>query len=185
MTIAETSDRAAMRIPRWVDDIRLSSQPVGRARPESRSGVEPEAPLHHSDGHAKAGRTARSLAVAGLVPVLLFGCGRGQTLEVGAAPPPVPAPAPGPPGPPALFQGEVAAVDAEAGRIVVAVHMVWAPVFESEPHERVVVVEPQTLWEPAENSIALLHVGDEVQVEAVEASDGSWHASKVQLFDVD
>jgi hypothetical protein len=146
--------------------------------------------MRQTNGHSRVKRPARPLAVAGLLAVLLAGCGRVTTMEVSAlssppTQPPAQAPAPVPEGAVSSFQGQVAAIDARVGEIVVAVSMVWTPVFEAGAHERRVVLDPHTAWEPLENTIDLLHVGDEVQVTAVEASDGSWRASKVQLFDID
>jgi hypothetical protein len=80
------------------------------------------------------------------------------------------------------FQGSVTAIDSEAGLIVVAVRIVWAPVMEARPHERRVSVDTATRWEP---EVSQLLVGDEVQVEAEDATDGTWRATRVQLFDID
>jgi len=85
----------------------------------------------------------------------------------------------------ATFQGSVAAVDPEAGTMVVAVEIVWAPVMEARAHERRVFVDRATQWEPGPGDISRLLVGDEVQVEGEDALDGTWRAGKVLLLDLD
>jgi hypothetical protein len=117
------------------------------------------------------------------VPGLLFlGCGRTGTVEATAPPRPatsVPA------GPLSTFQGEVASVDEVAGEVVVDVQIVWVPLMKTEPHQRTVIVDSRTGWEPAPAGIGGLRVGDNVQVEAEDTGDSTWRAVKVQLFDVD
>ena len=122
------------------------------------------------------------LAVVGVPGLLLLGCGRTGTLEATAPPRPetsVPA------GPLSTFQGEVAAIDAVAGEMVVDVQIVWVPLMKTEPHQRVVVVDSRTTWEPAPATLSQLRVGDNVQVDAEDTADGAWRAVKVQLFDID
>jgi hypothetical protein len=111
----------------------------------------------------------------------LVACGQGEPVEVsapaaGGAPQPVAT---------ATFQGQVAAVDPQAGTLVVAVQIVWAPVMEARPHERRVFVDAETEWEPSSGDISQLHVGGEVQVEGEDGLDGTWRAAKVLLLDID
>ena len=122
------------------------------------------------------------MAVLGVPGLLLLGCGRAGTVEATAPPRPatsVPA------GPVSTFQGEVAAVDPPAGQIVVDVQIVWVPLTKTEPHQRVVVIDSHTGWEPAPAGITGLRVGDDVQVDAEDTGDGTWRALKLQLFDID
>lgn len=119
-----------------------------------------------------------------LLPALLAACGGRPDVQVKAAAAP-PAGAVAPASPLSSFQGTVASVDAAAREFVVAVQIVWAPVLKSDRHDRRVLVEDDTRWEPPPGGIALLHAGDEVQVQAEELADGRWRAHQVQLFDVD
>lgn len=135
--------------------------------------------------YSRVRRGERLLAAAGLLAALLVGCSRATTIEVRASMAPPPAPPSTTAGPSESFQGAVAAIDFEAGELVVDVQIVWAPVIKAERQERRVTVGPQTRWEPAPTSLALLRVGDEVQVEGVGAPDGTWEARTVQLFDID
>lgn len=130
---------------------------------------------------------ARLLVVAGMVGALMTACGgRMETVEVGgpaaAASAPIPA---APSGPVETFQGEVAEVDAVAGQIVVDVQMVWAPTFKSEPHQRVVIFDSTTRWDPAPSGITGLRVGENVQIKGEGGPDGTWRAFEIQLFDID
>lgn len=124
----------------------------------------------------------RRLVVAGLLSATLVACGRSAPVEIGMSglPPAVPPPAT------TSFQGQVASVDANTGIVVVDVRIIWTPVLAADPHERKVLVDAQTRWEPASSpGLAGLRVGEEIQVEAVEAVEGVWPAVLVQLFDVE
>ena len=133
-------------------------------------------------GRARSSRAARAFAGAVLLSGLLVGCGRGSSdLAVTGLPPAVPAP----PAPTTSFQGSVAAVDVEAQILVVNVSIVWTPVIKGGAHERRVLVDQQTRWEPAPADLGQLLVGDEVQVEALDAVEGVWPAVKVQLLDIE
>ena len=127
-------------------------------------------------------RSPRTLLLAGLLAASLLACGRAQPVEVGLSglPPAVPPTSV----PETVFQGSVASVDAGAGALVVDVTIVWTPVIKADPHPRRVLIDAGTRWEPA-LGIADLRVGEEVQVEAVDAGDGNWRALRVQLFDID
>jgi hypothetical protein len=130
---------------------------------------------------------ARALVLAGVLGALVTACGRAhvQTVEV-SAPPAMTAPLPVPlSGPLETFQGEVAEVDPVAGTILVDVQIVWAPTFKAEPHQRQVVADSQTRWEPGPSRITDLRVGEAVQVKGEGAPDGTWRAREIQLFDVD
>ena len=141
--------------------------------------------MQHAATEATGRRPAWPLAVAVLlVPALLAGCGRAATVEVGTGAPPPPA-VTAPPVPLPSFQGAVAQIEPQAGELVVAVRIVWAPVLKADRHDRRVVVTPETRWEPGPGGIDVLHVGDEVQVRAEELSDGRWRAHQVQLLDID
>ena len=127
-------------------------------------------------------RSPRTLLLAGLLSASLLSCGRAQPVEVGLSglPPAMP-----PTSVPATsFQGAVAEVDAPAGALVVAVQIVWTPVLKADPRPRRVLIDAGTRWEPA-IGLADLRVGEEVQVDAVDAGDGNWRALRVQLFDID
>lgn len=134
--------------------------------------------------HAKFRDGDLLLAAVGLLAALLVSCSRVDTVEVSAAAPPKP-PVTAADRPGSTFQGSVASIDLDAGELVVAVQIVWAPVLEADRHDRRVVVSPSTQWEPGPSGLASLHLGDEVQVEAVGGPDGAWLASKVSLFDID
>ena len=135
--------------------------------------------------HEKPSGGTRLLVVAGMVGALMTACGgQLQTVEV-TGPAAATASPLLPPGPLETFQGEVAEVDVDAGEILLEVQIVWAPVLRADPHQRLVLVDPQTRWEPGAAGITGLHVGDPVQVEGVRAPDGSWRAVEVQLFDID
>lgn len=125
------------------------------------------------------------LAVAGLLLAVLVSCGRAQPVEVTAngLPPAVPPPAATVPT--TSFQGQVASVDTDAGVVTVAVKIVWTPVLKAEPHERKVLIDGQTRWDPVPRPLTALRVGEELQVEAVEAVEGIWPAVRVQLLDID
>ena len=135
--------------------------------------------------HSRFRRRERVLVAAGLFAALLVGCSRASTVEVSASAPLPPAPPPTTAGPSESFQGAVTAIDLVAGEVVVDVQIVWAPVIKADRHERRVTVDPQTRWEPSTNTLAVLRNGDEIQVEAVGAPDGTWQARRVQLFDID
>ncbi len=128
------------------------------------------------------GATGPLLAVA-LLSVVLLGCGRVEQVEAGGLPPRVPAPT-APSVETSSFQGAVAAFDRSAGHMVVAVQIVWTPVLKAGAHERHVLVDPHTRWEPS-SGLADVMIGDEVQVEAVDAADGAWRAVRIQLLDID
>ena len=129
-------------------------------------------------GHVRLKR----LLVAGLLAATLAACGRPEPLQtVGVAN----VPPPGPPAPTTSFQGAVASVDIEAGAVVVAVQIVWTPVLKAHRHDRRVVVDAGTTWDPGSLGLAGLQVGEEVQVEALDEVDGSWPALRVRRFDVD
>jgi hypothetical protein len=133
-------------------------------------------------GRARSSQAARAFAGAVLLSGLLVGCGRGTTdLAVTGLPPAVPAP----PVPTTSFQGSVAAVDAEARILVVNVSIVWTPVIKGGAHERRVLIDHQTRWDPGPVELGDLLVGDEVQVEALDDVEGVWPAVKVQLLDID
>ena len=127
-------------------------------------------------------RRVEPLLAVALLSVLLAGCGsRVEQVEV-TAPKHVAAPRPAAT---STFQGAVAAVDQAAATMVVAVRIVWAPVLEARAHERPVFVDPLTSWDPGTGSIARVGVGDEVQVDAEDALDGTWRAVRVLLIDPD
>ena len=130
----------------------------------------------HDVGQARCKR----LLVAGVLSAVLVACGQHDPVQmaVGGLPPALPAG----PAPATSFQGEVASFDAGSGVMVVDVAIVWTPVLQADRHQRKVLVDAQTVWEPAP---AELHPGDAVQVEAVEAVEGVWPAVKLQLFDLD
>ncbi len=134
--------------------------------------------------HSRFRRGERLLAAVGLFAALLVGCSR-ATVEVSASASLPPAPPPTAAGPTESFQGAVASIDLVAEELLVDVQILWAPVIKADRHERRVTVSPQTRWEPSATSLALLREGDEVQVEAVSAPDGTWEARQVQLFDID
>ena len=130
-------------------------------------------------GHARY----RRLLVAGMLLATLVACQRAEDVRIGVSGLP-PAPA-SPPGPTTSFQGQVAAVDAGTGIVTMAVQIIWTPVLKAEPHERKVLVDGQTRWDPAPRLLSELRVGEELQVEAVDAVEGIWPAVKVLLLDID
>lgn len=135
--------------------------------------------------HGKSRRSERVLAAVGLCAALLVGCSRSSTVEVSASAAVPPGPPPTAAGPTETFQGSVAAIDVTAEELVMDVQIVWAPVLKAERGDRRVALGPQTSWEPAGITLALLRVGDEIQVEAAMGPDGTWEARQVQLFDID
>ena len=139
--------------------------------------------MRHGKGQGDGRGPAWLLAGLGVPALLFLGCGRVSTVDASAPPRPVTT-APPAPGPQSTFQGEVAAVDPPAGELVVDVQIVWVPLEKTEPHQRRVVVDSRTAWEPAAG-IGRLRVGDNVQVEAEGDADGAWRALKVQVLDLD
>ena len=135
--------------------------------------------------HSRFRRGERLLAAVGVLAALLVGCSPATTVEVSASASLPPAPPPTAAGPTESFQGAVAAIDLVAEELLVDVQILWAPVIKADRHERRVTVGPETRWEPSATSLVLLREGDEVQVEAVSAPDGTWEARQVQLFDID
>jgi hypothetical protein len=133
----------------------------------------------------KSRRSERVLAAVGLCAALLVGCSRASTVEVSASASVPPGPPPTAAGPTETFQGSVAAIDVPGEALVMDVQIVWAPVLRAERGERRLALGPQTTWEPAGTALAVLRVGDEIQVEAAIGPDGTWEARQVQLFDVD
>lgn len=134
-------------------------------------------------GPTRGRRATRVLAGTVLLAGLLVGCGQSPPLAVSAAAPPVPVPASLEPT--TSFQGAVAAIDAHAGTMTVAVQIVWTPVLQAGAHERRVLVDAGTRWDPAPAGLTSLLVGEEVQVEALDAVEGVWPALKIQLLDID
>ena len=135
-------------------------------------------------GRANCTRTARAVAGAVVLSGLLIGCGRGAD-QLTAAGSSLAPPVPGPPAQTTSFQGAVTSVDPATGTMVVDVSIVWTPVIQRGEGERRVLVDGQTLWEPAPVELTDRLVGGEVQVEAVDAGEGVWPAVKVQLLDID
>ncbi|HEX2048928.1 MAG TPA: DUF5666 domain-containing protein [Acidimicrobiales bacterium] len=135
--------------------------------------------------HGGSRRSERVLAAVALCAALFAGCSRAATVEVSASAPLPAAPLTTAAGPTETFQGALAAVDVSAEELVVDVQIVWAPVLKADRHQRTVTVGPHTSWEPGGTALAVLRVGDEVQVEAVSGPDGTWDARQVQLFDID
>ena len=124
----------------------------------------------------------RLLVASALLSAALLSCGRTAPVEVTAAglppaPPPVSEPA-------TRFQGSVVSVDAGAGVLVVDVSIVWTPVISAGGEERRVVVGAGTRWDQGV-TLAALHAGEEVQIDAGDPVDGSWPALRVQLFDIE
>lgn len=134
-------------------------------------------------GRTRCRRSPTRLLVAGaLLAATLLACGRPAPVEVAVSGLP---PAPPPASEPATtFQGSVVSVDAGAGVLVVDVTIVWTPVLKAEREERRVLVGAGTRWERG-LTLAGLRAGDEVQVDAADAVDGSWPALRVRLFDID
>ena len=135
--------------------------------------------------HGKSRRGERVFAAIGLCAALVAGCSRANTVEVSASASLPPAPPPTAAGPAETFEGAVAAIDTASEELVVDVQIVWAPVLKAERGARRVALGPQTRWEPAGTALAVLRVGDEVQVDAVIGPDGIWEARQLQLFDID
>ncbi|HET7719448.1 MAG TPA: hypothetical protein VFK43_05730 [Acidimicrobiales bacterium] len=134
-------------------------------------------------GRTRSRRSPTRLLVAGaLLSATLLACGRPAPVEVAVSGLP---PAPPPASEPAtVFQGSVASVDAGAGLLVVDVTIVWTPVITAGGHQRRVLIGAGTRWERG-LTLAGLRGGDEVQVDAADAVDGSWPALRVRLFDID
>jgi len=135
-------------------------------------------------GRARCTRAARVIAGAVLLSGALVACGSRPQVTVAGGLPPAPPPPP-PPARTTSFQGAVASVDPETRTMVVNVHIVWTPVIKGGAHERRVLVDAQTRWEPARPELSDRLVGDEVQVDAVDEVEGVWPAVKVQLLDID
>ena len=137
-------------------------------------------------GRARCRRAMRPLVAVAVLSSFVLGCGRAEQVEVVAAPLPVSA-APAVLAPAAStssFQGPVTAFDRAAGHLTVAVHIVWTPVLKADRHDREVLIDPSTIWDPSTAAADVL-IGDEVQVEAEDAADGRWRAVRVQLLDID
>ena len=144
--------------------------------------------MRNREGQGRGKGPSWLLAVLGVPGLLMLGCGRSTTVDAGAPPRPetsAPAGPERPRGPLSTFQGEVADVDPPAGELVLDVHIVWVPLAKTEPHQRVVVVDSKTRWDPAPGGIGQLRRGEVIQVEAEDATDGTWRAMKVQLLDID
>lgn len=133
-------------------------------------------------GDARSRRRAGRLVAVGLLSALLAGCGGTVEQVEAGAPEQVVAPRPAVR---STFQGAVTAVDFEAGTMVVGVEIIWAPVLEPRSHDRQVVVDALTQWEPAPGGISQVQAGEEVQVEAEDTLDGTWRATRILLLDVD
>ena len=137
--------------------------------------------------HVEQGRVRRGewvLAAVGLLASLLVSCTRADSVEVSSSAVP-PAPTASSPAPGSRFQGAVTAVDLDRGELTVAVQIEWMPVLRAVREDRRVAVGADTRWVPAGTEFAMLHVGDEVQVDAVSGPDGTWQAQQVQLVDID
>lgn len=132
-------------------------------------------------GCARWRRATESLLAVALLSTVLFACGRAGDVQVGTAFPAFATPVPVPPAATSSFQGAVTAFDPDAGQLTVAVQIVWTPVIKADRHERQVLVDPGTRWEPSTDVM----IGDEVQVEAADPVDGLWPAVRVQLLDID
>ena len=132
-------------------------------------------------GRARCRRSTRPLVAVALLSTFVLGCGRSERIEVSAA---APLPVAAPPAPTTSFQGAVTTFDRAAGHLTVAVKIVWTPVLKADRHDREVVVDADTLWDPSTASADVL-VGDEVQVESMDAVDGRWPAVRIQLLDID
>jgi hypothetical protein len=132
-------------------------------------------------------RLVRPIVVVAALAAALAGCSpmgdQAVSASAGAVPPPAAAAAPEP-APASKFQGSVSSVDADGSAFVVSVRIVWTPVLEGRAHDRRVLVDGGTRWEPGSLRLNDVRVGEEIQVEADPAGD-AWRASKIQLFDVD
>lgn len=137
-------------------------------------------------GRARCRRAMRPLVALASLSSFVLGCARAEHVEVVAAPRPVSGPpaVSAPAGPTSSFQGPVTAFDRSGGHLTVAVHIVWTPVLEADRHDREVLIEPSTVWDPSTAAADVL-IGDEVQVEAEDAADGRWRAVRIQLLDID
>lgn len=132
-------------------------------------------------GHAGCRPPFERLVAAVLASTALVACGRVEQVEVTT-----PAATASPrPAATSTFQGAVSAVDAQAGALVVAVEIVWAPVIEARAQERQVMVVSRTRWDPGPGDLSRLRVGDEVQVDAEDALDGTWRAVRIIVVDLD
>ena len=129
-------------------------------------------------GRARCRRATKPLLAVALLSTLLFGCGRAGEVQVGTA---LATPVSAPPTATSSFQGAVTEFDRDAGHLTVAVQIVWTPVLKADPHEREVVIDPRTRWEPSADVL----IGDEVQVEALDPVDDRWPAVRIQLLDID
>ncbi len=134
--------------------------------------------------YRELGEHRRVLAMVGLLASLLVACARAESVEVSASAPPVP-PTVSEAGPGATFQGAVTDIDLDRNEVGVAAQIEWQPVLRAVREDRRVAVGPETRWVPARTELAMLHVGDELQVDAVRGPDGTWQARQVQLFDID
>lgn len=131
--------------------------------------------------------SARLVVAGALLSGLMLACGASAPVQVAVSGlPPAPAPRPGPgPGPTTIFQGAVASVDPATGIMAVDVHIVWTPAIQAGAHQRRVLVDRATRWDPAPAPLSDRLVGADVQVEALDAVEGIWPAVKVQLVDID
>ena len=119
-----------------------------------------------------------------VLAALAGGCGGLGQVQVSASAPVAPFTRPAD-GPTTSFQGAVTSLDGEAGMMVVAVQIVWAPVLRAEAHERRVLVDRATGWDPAREGLSQVFIGDEVQVDALDVADGPWRALRIRLLDID
>jgi hypothetical protein len=131
--------------------------------------------VHARTAHARLTAAAGLLAVLGLTA--LMACARADRMEVSAA-----SASPPPAADVSSFQGTVAAVDPASGDVTVRVQIVWTPVIQADPHDRIVTFDGDTQWVPARSD---LQVGEDLQVKATAAPDGRWQARQIQLFDLD
>lgn len=129
--------------------------------------------------------SARLVVAGALLSGFLLACGASQPVEVAVSGLPPAPPVPAPPAPTTIFQGTVASVDPATGIVAVDVHIVWAPAIQGGAHQRRVLVDRATRWDPAPAALSDRLVGADVQVEALDAVEGVWPALKVQLVDID
>jgi hypothetical protein len=80
------------------------------------------------------------------------------------------------------FQGSITAVDAATGQVTMRVSIVWTPVMKAVSEDRRVTVDRSTRGVPEQSA---LQVGEALQVKAVPTGDGGWHASEIQLLDLE